>query len=176
VIGTSCAGKTTFSADLAARLHVPHIELDQLHWLPDWQARPIEEFRDLVSGATKVEYWVIDGNYSKVREITWTRATSIIWLDFSFAVVFGRALRRSLGRMIKQEELFAGNRESFRKTFLARDSILLWVLTTYRRRRKEYPELFSELQHAHLVVHRLPTPAAASRFLEQVSTGTVQMG
>jgi adenylate kinase family enzyme len=174
VIGTSCAGKTTFAGDLAARLGTAHIELDRLHWLPDWQARPNEEFRDLVREAIKAERWVVDGNYSKVRDITWKRATSIVWLDYSFAVVFGRALRRSLRRMITQEELFAGNKESFRKTFLARDSILLWVLMTYRRRRREYPELFSDPNRAHLEIHRLLKPSAASRFLEKISSRSTE--
>ena len=36
VIGTSCAGKTTFARALARILTFPHIELDALHWLPNW--------------------------------------------------------------------------------------------------------------------------------------------
>ena len=32
---------------VAAALQVPHIELDVLHWLPEWQERPDSEFREL---------------------------------------------------------------------------------------------------------------------------------
>jgi len=39
VVGSSCAGKTTFAAALSARLGVPHVQLDALHWLPDWVER-----------------------------------------------------------------------------------------------------------------------------------------
>jgi adenylate kinase family enzyme len=169
VIGTSCSGKTTFALQLAGRLGVPHIELDHLHWLPDWEARSDDEFRRLVQQATSADRWLVDGNYSKVRDITWSRATAIVWLDYSVPVVFGRALRRSVKRIVTREELFAGNRESFHKTFLSRDSILLWVVTTFKRRRREYPELFAEPEYQHLFIYRLPSPAAESRFLATIS-------
>ena len=38
---------------VAAALEVPHIELDALHWLPDWQERPDSEFRELVASAER---------------------------------------------------------------------------------------------------------------------------
>jgi adenylate kinase family enzyme len=44
VIGTSCSGKTTFARDLARTLGLPHIELDALHWQPNWVSRSAEEF------------------------------------------------------------------------------------------------------------------------------------
>ena len=40
VVGTSCAGKTTFAKALAAQLQAPHIELDALHHGPGWVPRP----------------------------------------------------------------------------------------------------------------------------------------
>jgi hypothetical protein len=51
-------------------------------------------------------------------------------------------LRRTLRRVVSQEELWNGNRESWRM-MLSRDSILLWFLHTYWRRRREYPALLS---------------------------------
>ena len=38
VIGTSGAGKTTFSRRLAAALSAPHIELDAINWGAHWRA------------------------------------------------------------------------------------------------------------------------------------------
>lgn len=169
VIGTSCSGKTVFAAQLATRLGCGHIELDQLFWLPGWQAREREDFRAKVLIATEPSRWVVDGNYGLVRDITWRRATDIVWLDFPFLIVFGRALRRSVKRILTREPLFAGNRETLQKTFLSRESILLWVLRTYRRRRREYPSLFRQPSHSHLKIHRLHSPGEASRFLSAIA-------
>ena len=68
VIGTSCSGKTTFARRLAEIIDCPWTELDRLHWLPDWEPRPLDDFRRLVAEKVSQDRWVIDGNYSsKVR-------------------------------------------------------------------------------------------------------------
>ena len=128
VIGTSCSGKTQLARRLAAKLDMPHVELDQIYWLPEWEQRSKEEFRVLVKEAVTAERWVVDGNFSSVRDITWSRSTHAIWLNYSFPVVFYRALYRTVSRAITKEELFSGNRESFRQSFLCRDYILWWGL------------------------------------------------
>ena len=133
VIGTSCAGKTTFARSLARILIFPHIELDALHWLPNWTERSVDEFRTLTAQALSQDCWVIDGNYAV--DLTWSRATTVIWLNYSFPIVLWRALTRTLRRAVTREELFAGNRESLRMAFLNRESILWWVVTTFHRRR-----------------------------------------
>jgi adenylate kinase family enzyme len=167
VVGTSCAGKTTFAAALAAGLQVPHVELDALHWRPGWvPARP-EAFRQAVAEAIAPDRWVSDGNYGVVRDLVWGRATAVIWLDYSFPTVLRRALYRTVRRALLREELYSGNRESFRKAFLSRDSILWWVVTTWARRRREYRELFEQAAFAHLEVVALANPREAESFLRR---------
>jgi adenylate kinase family enzyme len=119
VIGTSCAGKTTFAQRLARILGSPHVELDALHWGPAWTPRPA--FRDDVSAAVQHEHRVIDGNYSVVRDLTWRRCTAIVWLDYSFPRVFARALRRTARRIITRERLYGGNRETLGKALFDRE-------------------------------------------------------
>jgi hypothetical protein len=72
--------------------------------------------------------------------------------------------------MLLRERLYSGNRETFRKAFLSRDSILLWVLRTYHRRRREYPALFEQPVYGHLTVIELHTPREAERFVTEVRT------
>ncbi len=88
VIGTSGSGKTTVSKEVSRRLNIKHVELDSIHWRQGWKGVPNGEFRDLVEEATNGEPWVVDGNYSRVRDIVWCKAALVIWLDFSFKNCF----------------------------------------------------------------------------------------
>ncbi|WP_043174367.1 AAA family ATPase, partial [Pseudomonas aeruginosa] len=114
VVGTSGAGKSTFSAALAARLGCTHVELDRLYWGPGWQAVPHERFEHAVERATTAPRWVADGNYSAVRELLWGRATHVVWLNFGRWTVLSRVLRRTLARGLLRTRLSHGNRESLR--------------------------------------------------------------
>ena len=169
IIGTSCSGKTTFARNLAQKLQVQHIELDSIHWKPNWTPTPKEEFRSLATEAVAPELWVLDGNYSAVRDILWARATTLIWLNYPFHVVAWRAVSRTFRRVFGRQVMWSGNRETFRKSFMSKDSILWWVLKTYRRRRQEYPHLFKEPANRHLQITVLTSPAEAERFLRSVS-------
>jgi adenylate kinase family enzyme len=168
IIGTSCSGKTTFARNLAQKLDVQHIELDSIHWKPNWTPTPKEEFRILAMEAVAPEAWVLDGNYSAVRDILWARATTLIWLNYPFYVVAWRAVSRTFRRVFGQQVMWSGNRETFRQSFMSKDSILWWVLKTYLRRRHEYPRLFREPTNGHLQITVLTSPAEAERFLQSV--------
>jgi adenylate kinase family enzyme len=168
VIGTSCAGKTTFARSLARVLGFPHIELDALHWQPNWIERPDDEFRALAAAALAQNSWVTDGNY--VRDLVWSRATTVIWLNYAFPVVLWRAVARTLRRAQTGEELFSGNRESLRMAFFSRDSILWWVLTTFHRRRKRYRALFDTPPSPRLEYVEFLKPPEAEHFLARLKT------
>ena len=80
VIGLSGSGKSTLAGQLAEILDCPHIELDALHWGPGWTPVPLELFRERTAQALGGEAWTTDGNYSKVRDIVWGRADTVVWL------------------------------------------------------------------------------------------------
>ena len=164
VVGTSGSGKTTMADAVARRLGIPHVELDAIHWLPNWEMVPDDVFRDQVSQALSGEAWTVDGNYGKVRDIIWARADSIVWLDYSRPVVMTRIIRRTFRRLVTRQELWDTNRETWDKVF-SRDSIVLWAWRTYQRHRSQYPELLARPEHAHLAVVHLRTPRESRRWL-----------
>ena len=165
VVGTSCSGKTTLARQLSLVLGSPHVELDAIHWKPGWQERPVDEVRQMAGDAAEGKRWVMDGNYSAVRDIVWGRATAVVWLNYPFRVVLWRCLCRTIRRAITREELFSGNRESFRKSFLSRDSIILWAVTSHRRVWREYRRIFDDGDFPHLRVIELREPAQARALL-----------
>jgi hypothetical protein len=59
----------------------------------------------------------------------------------------------------------AGNRESLRK-LLSRDSIVWWAITSFRRRRRQYGELFQSETGKLLV--RLGSDAEVRRWLNDL--------
>ena len=168
VVGTSGSGKTTFAKNLAQILNVKHIELDAINWLPDWVERPKEEFLNLVEKAAAADAWVFDGNYTRTREIVWGRATAIVWLNYSFSRTFYRSVNRTTHRVLTGERIYSGNRETFSKAFMSRDSILLWVLTTYYGKRRRYLKLLREDNLREKEIFIFQHPKQAKEFLQQV--------
>lgn len=150
-------GKTTLAAELARLLAIPHIELDGLFWEPNWVQAETGVFRERVMQAIAGEVWVVEGNHSKVRDLVWSRAETIIWLDYPLSLVLWRTLLRSMRRIRSRENLWnSGNRETIRNTFLSKESLLLWHLRTYRRRRRKYAELLTQQGKVQLVHLRSP--------------------
>lgn len=169
IVGTSGSGKTTLARQVARKKGIPHIELDALHWEPNWAEASTEVFRQRVQNALSAPGWAVDGNYSKARDIIWGKADMVVWLDYSLPVMLSRILRRTARRILTSEELWrgTGNHESLRSAF-SRDSIILWVLTTYRKHRKQYPALLAQPEYKHLKKVRLRSPKQAQRWLDSL--------
>jgi len=168
IVGTSGSGKTTLARQLSQRLAIPHVELDALHHEPNWTEAPIDVFRKRVEQSLSGNSWVVDGNYSKVRDIVWSRADTVIWLDYPLPLIMKRVVWRTFRRVVTQEELWNGNRETWQTTF-SRDSIILWVLQTYRKSRKEYPILFKQPEYAHLKVVHMRSPKTTQAWLSSLT-------
>src|SRR5437763_13527293 len=100
VVGNSGVGKTTLSRALAARLGAAHVELDAIFHQPGWTPLATPEFRCRVGQVVAGERWVVDGNYSRVRDLVWARADTVVWLDLPRRTVMRRLLGRTAGRLL----------------------------------------------------------------------------
>jgi adenylate kinase family enzyme len=171
VVGSTGSGKTTLAAQLAARIGVPHIELDAIDWGPDWTPLDAETLAARVGDATNGDGWVCDGNYSGVRPIVLERADTIVWLDLPLRICLARTLRRTAQRIWSGEELWGGNRESWRSAFVGREALVWWLITRHRRMRRDYTALFHGADGGRLRVLRFRTSAEADRWLVKLGDG-----
>ena len=166
IIGSSCAGKTTLGRELSQNTQLPFTDLDDLNWNPGWIESPLEEFRDKVQKVVAEPSWIIAGNYGKVRDLIWPHTEIIIWLDYSFPLVLNRSLRRTIRRAMTGEVVCNGNKESLYQSFCTKDSIIWWVITTFKRRRAQYEELFAHPDNAHIKVSRFRSPRQLKKWLK----------
>src|SRR6266545_5489442 len=94
VVGTTSSGKSTLAKRLADKLSADFIELDALHWEPNWKEAELEVFRQRVEMATSSACWVVAGNYHVVRDLIWPKAEAVIWLDYSLWRILDRKSTR----------------------------------------------------------------------------------
>lgn len=170
VIGVTGCGKSMLAERLAGKLGLDFIELDALYWKPGWVEPGAAEFRQKVAIATRAPAWVLAGNYAKVRDITWQRAEVVIWLDYPFLLVLGRLWRRTWQRWRSQELLWGTNVERLFPQFKlwSKESLFNWLVQSYGRHKRQYPELFARPEYSHLVVLRFSLPADAEDWLDSL--------
>jgi adenylate kinase family enzyme len=169
MMGISGGGKTTLGKQLAERLGVPFVELDSHQHGPDWRQSTPEQLRASVTAALDAapDGWVVDGNYyTPLGGTVLDRADTLVHLDPSLRLAFGRVLWRTTWRSARRDELWNGNRESFRNMLFSRYSMPLWVLKQHGRTRRRIAEIAS--QHPHLQVIRIATRREADAWLQSI--------
>ena len=173
VVGTSGAGKSTLGRSLADALGGEFLELDSVNHQADWVPLPTEEFRRRVALVVAGERWVIDGNYSKIRDLVWARADTVVWLDLPRRTVMRRVTWRSVRRMALRTELWNGNRERWSYLFSLdkEESVVAWAWQSHASTRAKFEAAMADPANGHLRFVRLTSPAAVRRFLRSVSAG-----
>ncbi len=126
-----------------------------------------------VNEATRTECWALAGNYREVRDIIWPRTEAAIWLDYPLWTLLWQLTRRTLMRWWRKELLWGTNRENLLRHFKlwSDKSLYHWLFKTYWRRKREYPQLFSEPRYAHLAVSCLGSPREAEEWLAGFQEG-----
>ena len=168
VMGASGAGKSTLAQELARRIGVPHVELDALHWRSNWTPTPTEILRPRVEAAIAGDGWTVSGNYMTLRDSIWPKADTLIWLDYPMPLVMWRVIRRTVGRCITKEPLWAGNVETWRLSFFDKESIIVWAWTTWRKVRRDYPKLFRSPAYKGIRKYRFRSPGQTRDWLQRI--------
>lgn len=163
------------AAALAARLGVPHVELDAVFHRPGWIALPEDEFRRRVALAAERDGWVIDGNYSAVRHLVWQRADTVVWLDLPRALVMRRIVGRTLARLLLRRALWNGNRERWRNltTLDPEESVIVWSWTHHTTYRDRYAAAIEDPTWSHCRFVRLRSPGEVRAFLAGLVSDTM---
>jgi adenylate kinase family enzyme len=121
-----------------------------------------------VEAATAATGWVADGNYSLVRDMLWSRADTVVWLDLPRTVTLRRVLLRTARRVVTRPELWNGNREPWH-TVLRASHPIRWTWETHLRHRTAYEARISDACWQHLSVVRLRTAADVTRWCRDIS-------
>jgi adenylate kinase family enzyme len=106
---------------------------------PNWTETPDDERRALVEPIVAGDAWVVDGTYrGKLGSLVLDHADLVVWLDLPLRVWLPRLLRRSFRRITAREELWNGNRETWRSTV---ELVSVAIRQHFRRRRVYTDEL-----------------------------------
>jgi adenylate kinase family enzyme len=159
VAGNAGSGKSTLCLRIAERRDLRRVELDSLHWGPQWTPRP--EFAAEVAAFVQDDTWITEFQYRAVRPVLLARADTLVWLDHPFAMVMGRLAGRTIRRRAAGVELWNGNQEpSLWSAFTDSEHILRWGWKSYRRNRARVLALVDEV-----VVVRLRGQGQVERWL-----------
>jgi len=174
VIGPSGSGKSTFSRQLASTLGVEYIEMDSIHWQPNWNHLNDDDFNLALKDRLAGDAWVLDGNYSRTRPVKWQNVECVIWLNLSFFRTTRQIISRSIRRAIDKQELWpgTGNTESWRQSFWSRDSVILWSVQSYKRHAARFKTYTTDPALSHITFIRLGSPLEVRQFLAKMRKTT----
>lgn len=148
ITGSTCTGKTTLGKRLSQEFNIPQIDLDDVHFLPNWIEKDKNTFvKDVNNELKKHQEWIVSGSYqSLLKDSVWQEANLIVWLDYPLYLILIRYFKRTYRRVFLREKCCGENYETLGRTF-SRDSLFLWIFKSYwhkKRRLKQWKSgLFS---------------------------------
>ena len=94
IIGPCGSGKSTLARELAPRLGLPLVHMDQLGWQAGWIETDKATLGAGLAAAVAGERWLIEGNYGSTLAPRLARADTVSYLDFPIALCLWRLIRR----------------------------------------------------------------------------------
>ncbi|MBR5520736.1 MAG: DNA topology modulation protein [Oscillospiraceae bacterium] len=140
IVGYTGSGKSTTARMLGEKYNIPVLHLDTVHWMPDWQVRPVEESKEIVREFMEQNNsWIIDGNYKALLQSDRLEsADKILFFDFNRYTCFWRRMKRWLKyRGKSRPDIAEGCNEKIDSEFIR------WILKDGRtlKKRKGYENM-----------------------------------
>lgn len=137
ITGTTCTGKTTLGKKMSKEFLIPQIDLDDLHFLPNWVEKENDVFvNDVNFELDKHQEWIVTGSYQTLlKDSVWQKATLIVWLDYPLHLILRRYFIRTYKRVFLKEKCCGENYETLSRTF-SKESLFLWIFKTYWHRKR----------------------------------------
>ena len=163
IIGPCGSGKSTLARELAPRMGLPLVHMDQLGWQAGWVETEKAELRARLAEAVAGERWMIEGNYGSVLPPRLERADTVIYLDFPIRLCLWRLIKRIVTlRGQSRPDMPEGCPERF-------DLAFFWYVMTWNTG----PRVRTE---AHIAPHaakviRLRSPAALAQWRKANNLG-----
>ena len=164
IIGPCGSGKSTLARELAPRLGLPLVHMDQLGWQAGWVETEKAELHARLADAVAQEAWLIEGNYGSTLAPRLERADTVIYLDFPIRLCLWRLTRRIVShRGQSRPDMPAGCPERF-------DLGFFWYVMNWN----SGPRLRTEAKLAGYTgkLVRLRNPAALAAWLRDLDPGT----
>lgn len=162
VIGSSGAGKSTFSRVLSEKTGLPLIHLDRLFWKPNWVETDKSEWKEILADALAGDSWIIDGQFGGTLEMRLEKCDTVIFLDLPRALCVYRILKRVVTyKKGKRPDMADGCDEKFDWQFLK------WVWNFPEKSRPKIEERLARHQNS-ITIFRLKSTTEVKDFLSRL--------
>lgn len=140
IIGLSSAGKSTLAKALNEKLGFSVLYLDQIAHQPNtnWKLRDrnllAKDHNDFI---INTESWIIEGNYSFLMPLRFSKASTVIWFDYNRFTSLFSYIKRSLFDNERVGALEGAKKELSLKQ-------IKQILFVAPRNRKKYKDLIND--------------------------------
>lgn len=158
ITGSTCSGKTTLGKQLSNDISIPQIDLDELHFLPNWVEKDKSIFvQDVVVATKGLDDWIITGNHqSLMKDTILQEAPIIVWLDYPLHLIIRRYFIRTWRRVVYKEKCCGENYETLGRVF-SKESLFLWIFKSYWQRKSRMNNWMNNIfSHKEWIVLRNP--------------------
>ena len=163
IIGPCGSGKSTLARELAPRMGLPLVHMDQLGWQAGWVETEKAELHARLAEAVAQDQWLIEGNYGSTLAPRLERADTVIYLDFPIRLCLWRLAKRiRSNRGRSRPDMPEGCPERF-------DAAFFWYVMTWNS--GPGPRTEAKLADYTGTVIRLRTPEALARWRKANNLG-----